>query len=71
MGNGIVTTVTQFGSWYSSAGNIIGEAGLPLPDSSNKERSISFYDSPVNVNNSSVSNAYRMSAMRNAIRAEK
>ncbi|VDM39210.1 unnamed protein product [Toxocara canis] len=63
----IAGTATQFGSWYSSAGNIIGEAGMPSAESSNKERSISFYnDSAVNTNNPSTSNAYRMSAMKNA-----
>lgn len=28
-----------FGSWYSSAGNVTGEAGLPIGN----ERSVSFY----------------------------
>ncbi|VDK48701.1 unnamed protein product [Anisakis simplex] len=58
---------TQFGSWYSLTGNIIGEAGLPTIESSYKERSVSFYnDAAVNTNNPGITNAYKMSAMKNA-----
>ncbi|CAD5226638.1 unnamed protein product [Bursaphelenchus xylophilus] len=33
----------DFGSWYSSAGNIIGEAGLPYEMNADKQKSVSFY----------------------------
>lgn len=33
----------NFGSWYSTAGNIIGEAGVPYEMNADKQKSISFY----------------------------
>ncbi|CAD5219084.1 unnamed protein product [Bursaphelenchus okinawaensis] len=33
----------DFGSWYSSAGNIIGEAGVPYEMNADKQKSVSFY----------------------------
>uniref|UniRef100_A0A915CU57 Uncharacterized protein n=1 Tax=Ditylenchus dipsaci TaxID=166011 RepID=A0A915CU57_9BILA len=37
-----------FGSWYSSTGNIIGEAGVPYELNADKQRSVSFYYDPKN-----------------------
>lgn len=39
-----------FGSWYSSAGNICGEAGVPVEFNADKQRSISFYYNEMEVN---------------------
>jgi hypothetical protein len=33
----------DFGSWYSSGGNIVGECGIPYEMDADKQRSISFY----------------------------
>lgn len=33
----------DFGSWYSSAGNIVGEFGIPYEINADKQRSVSFY----------------------------
>lgn len=37
----------EFGSWYSTTGNIIGEAGVPYEVDADKQRSVSYYYSEV------------------------
>lgn len=32
-----------FGSWYSTGGNIVGEAGIPAAYDADKQKSVSFY----------------------------
>lgn len=39
-----------FGSWYSSAGNICGEAGVPVEFDANEQRSVSFYYDEMKLN---------------------